>query len=159
MTEAAGAVAQVSEAAGAAVESVIAEAGAAVEAANERAAAAAEVARLVTEGAVQREITDDVEELDEELEQCRNDLASLRQQVTELASSLTAMQTTLATFVTLEMLTAELAKASPQRSIPPNSSETTEVIAEAPTHQPGAEKEGDQPEAEAKVKQSRYRLT
>jgi hypothetical protein len=141
----------------AAVETVIHEAEAALEAANDRAAAAAEVAKLVTEAAVQREISDDVEELSGELEECRENLASVRSEMTVLRAEMTTLQQSLTTLVTAEMLTAAISKLSPQPSIPANSSQSAESL-EKPSHHP--EQSGSTPSEEpAKPKPSRFRLT
>lgn len=143
--------------AGAAVEGIVAEAAAAVEAANERAEAAREVGVLLTEAAIQRDISERVDDVEEGLETCENQNAALQAEITSLREMVTALQASLTTFLTMEMLTAELAKLSSQSTRQaPHQAETQ---TEAETVSPNAAGADGHPEAGPKEKPSRYHLT
>jgi chromosome segregation ATPase len=140
------------------VEGVEAAAAAAIEGANERAAAAEHVAALVAEGAIQRTIQDDIDECNEELAECLSGQESLRTQIAALQSEVANLSASLSTFLTMEILTAELAKLSPQPSIPKTSSET-ETVTETVTHSPGDGDGRPAAEPESKAKPKRFHLT
>jgi chaperonin cofactor prefoldin len=90
----------------------------AVVVANERAEAAQEALALVTEAAIERAISERVDDCEEGIEQCENRNEALQSQVTALQSQLTELSTTLPQLVTLEVMAAEIAKLSAPPSIP-----------------------------------------
>lgn len=144
----------VAEIAGAAVADVVAASEAAVVAANERAEAAGEVAALLTEAVVQREISGDVEDLENEVEEWRADLEKATNRITFLETTLSEIQQSLTALVTLEMLTLEISKLSSsiQKPLPQQEPETPRTS----NPQDG----GDAlPEAEAEPAKKKYRVS
>lgn len=139
------------------VEGALASAEVAVDAANERAEAAEEAARLVSEGAVQREITGRVDDLQEEIEACHRENEALRTEITAVRSEMANLSQTLPTLVTMEILAMELAKISSQPALPsiPNKSLQGSPSSTNPEGVEGGQE--DQPADQPKAK--RYHLT
>lgn len=109
------------------VEGALAAAEVSVADANARAEAAREAAALVTEAAIERVISERVDNCEEGIEQCENENQALSQRVTALQAEVTTLQQSLTTLITVEMLTSELAKLSPQPSIPRQSNSPSET--------------------------------
>lgn len=141
------------------VDGAIDAAAASVDTANARAEAAEEVAALLTEAAIQRTITDDVNDLREELEQCQNDLQSAQALIASLETRVTETQASLTLFLTMEQLMAEMAKYQP---LPPPSIRPQPNPETIPPTNPSEAGEGqggvEIPKAPDQ-KSNRYRLT
>jgi len=139
---------------GAVVENALAAADIAVADANARAEAAREAAALVTEAAIERAISERVDDCEEGIEQCENRVEALQNQMTALNNRLTEMQTTLSQQVTMEILTSELAKLSAQTSTHQPSHPNQATTSLTNTEEGGGAQEVPEP-----PKQKRYHLT
>jgi chromosome segregation ATPase len=136
------------------VENALAAAETSIADANARADAAREAAALVTEAAIERAISDRVDDCEEGIEQCQNDVEGLQNHLRTLQQTLTELQTSLSQQVTMEILTAEIAKLSAQPLIQPPSNN------QPPMNQPANPEGAVAPEVpEHQPKTKRYHLT
>jgi hypothetical protein len=139
-----------------AVENIEASAQAAIDDANARAEAAQAVAAAVTDAAIQKEISDRVDDLAEDVVECREENQSLRLTISNLEAQIAEILTKLAAPPTVIV-----APAAPlPQSIPPASpGETSETVATVVTTvEPSNANAGDRPAAATPTAQRKPRL-